>query len=132
MDQPRAGCSRRAALSVLLIIGLIAVCLGAATVAADRVCVNGFNERLPLYPGATVKWERHNFLTVFGMGETVMTLYSPDDPDTVRSWYARTTSDASKRAISDALLRMAQSEWTVNRAEDGTGSQIILHGVCMQ
>jgi len=131
MDTPTAGCSKRAALAVALVFGLVAACLAGSALVTDTLCRQGFDRRLPVYPGAAVKWERHNFLSAFGMGETVMTLTSPDAPETVRAWYAATTAAAIRDSVDDVPLRLTRGEWTVDLDEDGTGSQIILHGLCV-
>jgi hypothetical protein len=91
----------------------------------------GLRQAAAVYPGAAIKWERHNFLSAFGMGETVMALTSPDNPETVRAWYTTTTAAALRASVDDVPLRLTRGEWTVDPGEDGTGAQIILHGLCV-
>ncbi len=131
MDMPTAGCSKKAVLAVGLVIGLVVACLVGSTLVTDRLCRQGFDRRLPVYPGAAIQWERHNFLSAFGMGETVMALTSPDDPDTVHAWYTTTTAEAIRGSVDDVPMRLTRGEWTVDPDEDGTGAQIILHGLCV-
>ncbi len=115
-----------------LVVVLVLVCIGGAVFAVDRVCYASLSQRLPIYPNAGIVSRVHNFLTEFGMGNTVFVLYSPDDPATVRAWYAQQTSDYLERAMAggDLGFRMAQAEWSADRAEDGSGTQIILFGTC--
>lgn len=130
MDYPTAGCSRRSVLAVLLIMVLMLACLAGSALVTDSLCQQGFAKRLPLYPDAEVKWERHNFLSKFGMGETVLVLTTPDDEETVHDWYVTTTAAAIRGSIDDIPMRLTRGEWTVD-AEEGGGAQIILHGVCV-
>jgi hypothetical protein len=132
MDRTSSGCSRRAVLGTILVFAGVCGCLGLTGLAADRICVTNLNARLPVYPGAAVVREQHNFLTSFGMGETVLQLASEDDPAVVREWYARHTGEIMRERVNDRLFQLTRGEWVVDQAQDGTGSQIILHGVCMQ
>jgi len=132
MDRENVGCSRRAVLSTALVIGLMVVVLGGLGLTIDRICVANLTLRLPQYPGATVVWERHNLLTPFGMGETVMMLTTPDSPETVREWYARHTGEVLRANVKNPFFQWGRGEWIVDPAQDGPGSQIILHGLCMQ
>jgi hypothetical protein len=132
MDQPAGGCSRRAVMGTLAIIIAMLACLGGTMLAADRICAANLKLRLPVYPGAETVWERHNFLSRFGMGETVITLHSDEAPDTVREWYARHTGEVLRAKVNDRLFQLARGEWVVDPAQEGSGSQIILHGTCLQ
>ncbi len=129
LSRPVLGC---------LVIGLaVLVCSGSAFVAIDRVCAAYLPQRLPIYPGATVAFQRHNSMTEFGMGTTVVTLLSPDPPETVRSWYGRETGTFLRESINnnDPITylgrQIARVSWDVGRAPDGNGSQIILYAQCM-
>jgi hypothetical protein len=109
-------------------------CVGTVTFALDRICYSGLSQRLPIYPNAEVRLRRHNLFTEFGMGNTAITLYSPDDPNDVRRWYGRQTGDYIRGTMDNGgtidrlALRIAQGDWDVTA--DGTGSQIILFGTC--
>ena len=131
MDYPTAGCSRRSVLGVLMVMGLVVVCLIGSALVTDSLCQQGFARRLPIYPGAEVKWERHNFLSAFGMGETVLVLTTPDNAETVREWYTTATATAIRGSVDDVPMRLTRGEWTVDAEDDGSGTQIILHGVCV-
>jgi hypothetical protein len=128
--------ARRWTFGCLIIVILLFGCIGISLLAADRVCYAGLSQRLPIYPNAEIVYRSHNFLTELGMGNTVITLYSPDDPDTVRSWYGRTTGEFLQDSLNsgDPIIRLqrviAQTDWSITRAEDGIGSQIILFGTC--
>ncbi len=132
MDRETTGCSRRAIVSTLIVLGLMLACLGGTGLAVDRICAANLNLRLPRYPGAEVTWERHNLLAPFGMGETVMRLHTGDDPAAVREWYARNTGEVLRANVNNAFFQWTRGEWVVDPAQDGPGSQIILHGTCMQ
>jgi hypothetical protein len=64
----------------------------------------------------------------------VVILTSPDDPDSVRSWYAVHTGTYLREALrnNSPFFRMAQGQVDVTRNPDGDGSQIILFGTCVQ
>jgi hypothetical protein len=128
--------TRRWTFGCLLVFILLFGCIGISLLATDRVCYAGLSQRLPIYPNAEIVYRSHNFISELGMGNTVITLYSPDDPDTVRSWYGRTTGEFLQNSLQsgDPIIRLqrviAQTDWSITRAEDGIGSQIILFGTC--
>lgn len=116
-----------------VVMAAILLCMGAVTLAIDGACYSSLTQRLPIYPSATVVSERHNFIRAFGMGETVMVLYTSDPPDEVTSWYARTIGQVIRESLQrGGPLRFGATDWSVGRAEDGVGSQIILFGTCVQ
>lgn len=133
MDERPYGCSRRALLSVLVLLVALFACVGVSFVGVDAMCYSSLSQRLPLYPGATVTLERHNFMRAFGMGETIMVLESDDPPEVVQAWYGRVTYDGQQRAKAnhDPFYYMATGRYSVTAAEDGTGSQIILSAGCV-
>lgn len=118
-----------------IMLGML-VCGGVVYLSVDRVCYAGITRRVPIYPQATQVWLSHNMLFPWGMGTTVGTFESPDDAETVRRWYGEhmreyMRSDAvSSSPLTSAQVRLSQARWDVTEAEDGTGSQIILYGVC--
>ena len=67
------------------------------------------------------------------MGNTVVVMSSPDEPNEVRSWYAVHTGTYLRDALENntPFFRMAQGQVDVSRGQDGTGSQIILFGTCI-
>ncbi len=124
--QPR-GC-KRSLLSVLGIIGAIILCVGGTTLGLDGACVADVGPRMVIYPGATVISRNHTFFQDFGMGETGIVLHSEDDPEKVRSWYAVTISDVLRKRGSAGTF--GKVKWQVERASDGTGSDIALYSQC--
>lgn len=121
------------AFGCLWVIVAVLLCSGVTSFVVDRICYGNLSQRLPLYPNATVKSRIHNLFTEFGMGNTVFVLLSPDDPETVRSWYAAETGAYLREAIQNntPFFRMAQGSVEVTRSPDGEGSQIILFGTCV-
>jgi hypothetical protein len=113
------------------------LCGTITTFTVDQICYAGLSQRLPIYPDAEVQRRSHNLLTEFGMGNTVIVLYSPDEPEVVRSWYGQQTGTyirgtmESGSFIERVAQRIAQGDWSVTRAESGSGSQIILFGTCV-
>ncbi|MDX2161788.1 MAG: hypothetical protein SF162_10720 [bacterium] len=127
---------RRTLGGCLAVIAAIAVCGSGMFFTLDRVCVNYLPQRLPFYPNGDVRWLRHNFITPWGVGNTVTILDTADSPDVVRAWYGRETGTFLRRIAStdEPLLimgqRLARADWRVDRAETGGGSMITLFGTC--
>ncbi len=123
----------RPVLGCLVVVVAIVLCSSTLMFATDRICYGNLSQRLPIYPNAEIKTRSHNLFTEFGMGNTVMVLTSPDDPDTVRSWYGVQTGTYLREALRNntPFFRMAQGQWDVTRGADGIGSQIILYGTCV-
>ncbi|MEO8393838.1 MAG: hypothetical protein ABI700_12675 [Chloroflexota bacterium] len=125
----------RLVLGCLVILAAVILCSGVTVFAADRLCYGNLTQRLPIYPNATIKSREHNFLSEFGMGNTVVIMTSPDAPDVVRSWYAVHTGEYLRESLRNntPFYRMAQGQVNVtyDPAND-TGSQIILYGTCVQ
>jgi hypothetical protein len=134
MDDRPYGCRGRLGGGCLGIILAVTLCVGGLMAAADSACYASLTHRLPVYPGAEVITERHNFLRAWGMGETVMILYSPDPPEVVTGWYGRTIGTRLYEQVTQGVgpPRFGETDWTVGRAEDGVGSQIILYGKCVK
>jgi hypothetical protein len=127
------GCSRKAVLVTLLFVGVIFLCGTVSILTIDSICWSNMTQKLPIYPSATISFQRHNFLRPFGMGTTVMTLETEDSPDGVRDWYGRAVG-AAARAAKDSdnrLYNVPIARFSITGAEDGTGSQIILSGDCI-
>lgn len=133
MDDERGyGCGRRALLYTLAITAAMFLCIGGTTAAIDAVCYSTLTRRLPVYPDAEVTLLRYNFVRAFGMGQTVMVLETADPPDAVREWYGRSFGAAARAAQDnrDPFFNMATSAHSITAAESGSGSQIVLSGVC--
>jgi len=129
--------SWRPVVGCLMIVVVMSACILGSILSINGVCGAYLPQRLPTYPGAEVVAEGHNFLSSWGMGNTVLTLYTPDDPDTVRSWYAVQTGRFLRGAIenptpiTDLGRQIARVDFSIARAEDGVGTQIILFGTCL-
>ncbi len=126
----------RPVLGCLVIPMAILICGSTLVFAVDRICYGNLTERLPLYPNAQIVRRVHNLFTEFGMGNTVLTLTTPDDAETVRSWYAVNSGTYLRESLKNntPFFRMAQSQVDVTRDTEspgGTGSQIILFGTCV-
>ncbi len=121
----------------LVIVIATIVCSSSAFLTVNAVCSAYLPQRLPVYPGAEVVAQTHNFISPFGMGITTMVLYSDDQPDAVRSWYGVTTGTFLRESLQSGDLvttfgrRVARVDWSVIRAEDGIGTQIILYANCV-
>ena len=96
----------------------------------DGLCVADVGPRLPFYAGATITSESNSMFRRFGMGETVIIMYSPEDYQTVTGWYGRTIGAKIKENLDKGLRQFGSTNWSVGRAEDGSGSQIILYSRC--
>ena len=129
-DRQSPGC-RRMILGTLVVILALVLCVVVVSIGVDRTCVNDLKPRLPIYPNTTVKLQQHNFLTQFGMGESVMILHSDDPVEVVRDWYSKTVGAIVYADVQKGTIRhMGRTNWTVGPEETGTGSQIILYGYC--
>lgn len=113
------------------------LCIGVSFFSVDRLCAAYLPQRLPIYPDAEVEFITHNFITEFGMGNTSIVLYTPDEPDAVRSWYGRTMGTFLREAVENPTLitqigrQIARVDFSITRAKDGVGTQIILFGTCL-
>lgn len=127
---------RRSCLGCVGILVAMLICGGLTFAVVDGLCYAGLSQRMPIYPGATVTRQTHNLVRAYGMGNTVLVLYSPDDPDTVRAWYARETGTLLRNLLQsgnprDGVIRtLTQSQFDITRDESGAGSQILLFGTC--
>lgn len=128
--------ARRSFFGCLGILIAMIVCGSTVFLAIDRVCYAGLSARMPVYPGAVQTFEYHNMLTSQGMGETVMLFTSPDAPDVVQAWYARTSGEwlraaaQSKDLLVTAQRTLTRADFAVTADESGTGSLISLIGEC--
>ena len=121
------------AFGCLFIFVLLFACLGSISFVLDQACMTTLTRRLPIYPDAETRVERHSFFRAFGVGETYFQLYTPDDPDTVQAWYGREVGTYMRQAVrdNDPFLRLGSGQWRVRRDESGTGSEITLFGTCV-
>ena len=124
----------RPVLGCLVVLVAILLCSGVTMFAADRLCYGALSQRLPLYPNSTVISRTYNLFSAFGMGNTVVSITTPDDPETVRNWYGAATSAYMRAGMrgGSPFFTLAKGQWDVSRGENGEGSLIILFGTCIQ
>jgi len=117
----------------LIILVAMFLCSGITTFAVDRLCYVNLTERLPMYPNATVKTRVHNLFSELGMGNTAVIMTTPDDPDTVRAWYAEETAPYLRLDARNNMpfSHVAHGQVDITHNPDGEGSQIILFGTCV-
>lgn len=125
----------RGSLGCFAIIAGILLCSGVSFYTLDRICYDSLSQRLPIYPNAEIVFRAHNLFSELGMGNTVITLHSDDEPDVVRAWYGRAQGEYARMALNSSNIitstgqRIARADWSVTR--DGDGTQIILFGTCV-
>jgi hypothetical protein len=130
MNKGRRGCLKTVR-NIIIIIMVMFGCSIVSTISLDVLCYDALTERLPIYPGSERTFEEHSFLRAFGMGETIIILDSDDPPEEVREWYGRASGRVSRENKGNRFFfGFSQAAWSVTDAEDGTGSQIFLSGVC--
>lgn len=134
MNERSYGCSSRALLGFFAIILAICGCISSLTLVVDSGCYNSMVKKIPIYPNSQVVREQHNFLQAFGSGETLMILETDDPPSVVRDWYGKTVGAAYKAAQDgtggDPFFYFANARYSIAALEDGSGTQIVLSGVC--
>lgn len=109
----------------LILVG-IAVLLTIVIGLIDQRCAADTDRWMPLYPGAEIVSQRYTFLRARGMGETQMTLRTPDDQQTVSNWYMQHTQS---EANIDPDRGLATTSVRVVEHPDG-GAQISLFSEC--
>ena len=129
--EERRGCSWKA---FLIIMALVFGCPAVTTLALDAVCHNVLSQRLPIYPNARITFEQYSFLRRYGMGETIIILDSDDEVEEVRDWYGEVNGRIAQQMREENAMNrfygFTSAVASVTRAEDGTGSQIVLSGAC--
>jgi hypothetical protein len=131
MDERESPGCRKMIVWTLVVCAAMVICVVTVVIGVDRTCVADLTPRLPIYPNTTVKLQQHNFLTQFGMGESVMILHSDEPVAIVRDWYSRTVGAIVYADVQKGNIRhMGRTNWTVDEAPEGKGSQIILYGYC--
>ncbi len=128
-ERPLTGC-RRMVIGSAAVLLVMVLCVVVTTLALDGTCSADMEPRLPRYPNATVTLEQHNFLTQFGMGESVLMLHTDDDVAVVREWYGRTIGAIYADMQKNNVRTFGHTNYTVGQSETGSGTQIILYGRC--
>jgi hypothetical protein len=123
----------RVALGCLVITLVMVLSVGGAVLAFNQVCIGHLSQLMPAYPGAETLWEYHNFLSEYGIGDTVKSLHSDDDPAVVTSWYGVTIGKFRRNSIQNNTFGywLADESYTIVPDTDvGRGSLITLNGKC--
>ncbi|MBE2270042.1 MAG: hypothetical protein IAE80_17525 [Anaerolinea sp.] len=127
----------RPALGCLVVVVAIVTCSVGSVVGFNAVCSAYLPQRLPVYPDSEITQRTHNFIQEWGMGITTMVLYSPDDSNTVRSWYGVHTGTFLRESIENPTpitylgRQIARVDFSIATDESGVGTQIILFGTCL-
>jgi hypothetical protein len=80
-----------------------ALTLVAMGLGADQLCRYDIDRRLPYYPGAELVKLENDFLRPRAIGKTTMIFLSPDDLETVASWYRELNLDLLNRGLFHGL-----------------------------
>jgi hypothetical protein len=110
---------------LVIVIGTFA-CLGALVLFVDTTCANEAATWIPLYPDAEIVRVNHTGMRPFGMGSTVMQLYTPDDIMAVRTFYREQRAGLDPAKANSGLASML---FNLQEA-DGGGTQIVLTSEC--
>jgi hypothetical protein len=95
-DYTRGYSARSCLTSIVIILILIFACSTTMIVVVDSGCVSKAEAWIPPYPNAQRVSESHDFLREFGMGSTQVIMTSPDNPQTIQTWY---NEDRLRRGI---------------------------------
>lgn len=126
------------AVGCVSVIGALVACLLTLVLAGDGLCYTGLTQRMPVYPQATPIFRQYNWLRPYGMGSTVIAFETDDPEGQVRAFYGRAQGEYARRALQFsnpleiAAENMTRAAYDVVTQEDGTGSQVILFGYCLQ
>ncbi len=113
--------------SLLTLILFSLACMAVFVFSIDETCRSNIALRQPLYPNAEIIETTYDLFRPRAMGETRMTLRSPDDEETVMEWFRQLTLDLLRR---EEYRGLATVDYSVKPAEDGTGSLIYLYSEC--
>lgn len=116
---PLVGCLVVAVAVVLFLVALVA--------GSDQYCRYEINQRLPIYPGATLLSEEHNGLRVRATGASQMVVSTPDSPETVHEWYRQLNLERVKQEGPQGL---ASVNYVVESNAEGEGSVIYYNTEC--
>jgi hypothetical protein len=86
---PLVGCI---VVPVVVVLFVIALVFG-----SDQYCRYEINQRLPVYPGATLLSQEFNGMRVRATGASQMVVSTPDDPETVQAWYRELNLERVKK-----------------------------------
>jgi hypothetical protein len=116
---PLVGCLVVAIVVVLFLVALVA--------GSDQYCRYEINQRLPIYPGATLLSQEFNGLRVRATGASQMVVSTPDSPDTVREWYRQLNLERVKK---EGPRGLANVGYVVEPNAQGNGAVIYYNTEC--
>lgn len=116
---PLVGCLVVAVVVVLFLVALVA--------GSDQYCRYEINQRLPIYPGATLVSQEFNGLRVRATGASQMVVSTPDSPETVKEWYRQLNLERVKKEGPQGL---ASVNYVVEPNAEGEGSVIYYNTEC--
>lgn len=86
---PLVGCVVVPVVAVLFIVALVA--------GSDQYCRYEINQRLPIYPNATLVSQQFNGLRVRATGASQMVFSTPDDVESVKAFYRELNLERAKK-----------------------------------
>ena len=107
---------------------LVFGCPSSVFIVADVACNISINTWLPLYPGAKQISVDYNFIRPRGMGATLMTFETPDDPETVEQFYYDHFVDLVEQKIPRGV---GGTDFSAEPNPDGEGSVLALYSHCV-
>jgi hypothetical protein len=110
---PLVGCVSVPILAVLFIVALV--------FGSDQYCRYEINQRLPIYPGATLVSKNFNGLRARATGASQMVYNTPDDVETVKAFYRELNLERVQRERPQGI---ATVNFLVEPNPQGEGSVI--------
>jgi hypothetical protein len=94
---------------------------------SDQYCRYEINQRLPVYPGATLVSQEFNGLRVRATGASQMVFSTPDSPETVTEFYRQLNLERVQR---EGPSGIATVNFIVEPKSQGSGSLISYFTEC--
>lgn len=105
------------------------LCMGLFVLGIDQVCYNDVTHRQPIYPGAKVIDTEYSFLRARAIGHTKLTLWTPDDIETVRQWIRDKNIELLQK---NEFRGLATLDWQAQPNPDGEGTLLIYYSSCSE
>lgn len=119
---------KRSPLMGCLVVTLVTVLFVVALVfGSDQYCRYEINQRLPIYPEATLLSQEFNGLRVRATGASQMVVSTPDSPETVQEWYRQFNLERVKREGPQGL---ASVNYVLEPNPEGEGTLIYYNSEC--
>jgi hypothetical protein len=116
---PLVGCLVVTLVTVLFVVALV--------FGSDQYCRYEINQRLPIYPGATIVSQEFNGLRVRATGASQMVVSTPDSSETVQEWYRQLNLERVKREGPQGL---ASVNYVLEPNSEGQGTLIYYNSEC--